>query len=134
MSGSCSTTTTVLPRSRSATSVPSSLALFFQAKDGIRYGHVTGVQTCALPIFGPPEGEVIGHLERNGHHLHAERLWCAEDGRQPCRNTPCLPTKDGLEGLLLLCVGAHIQEEPELEIRGLPSPEVALKAVDEHEV
>src|SRR5437870_11005775 len=24
---------------------------FFQAKDGIRDGHVTGVQTCALPIF-----------------------------------------------------------------------------------
>src|SRR5439155_6920834 len=24
---------------------------FFQAEDGIRDGHVTGVQTCALPIF-----------------------------------------------------------------------------------
>src|SRR5690625_362166 len=24
--------------------------LFFQAEDGIRDGHVTGVQTCALPI------------------------------------------------------------------------------------
>src|SRR5690625_3964820 len=23
---------------------------FFQAEDGIRYGHVTGVQTCAPPI------------------------------------------------------------------------------------
>src|SRR6202043_3415767 len=34
--------------------------VFFQAEDGIRYGHVTGVQTCALPICpgcsqsGPP--------------------------------------------------------------------------------
>src|SRR5437660_11096800 len=28
---------------------------FFQAEDGIRDGHVTGVQTCALPIsFSPP--------------------------------------------------------------------------------
>src|SRR5690606_40030057 len=27
------------------------LFLFFQAEDGIRYFHVTGVQTCALPIF-----------------------------------------------------------------------------------
>src|SRR5439155_13198554 len=25
----------------------------FQAEDGIRDGHVTGVQTCALPIFLP---------------------------------------------------------------------------------
>src|SRR5690625_8021327 len=33
---------------------------FFQAKDGIRDGHVTGVQTCALPISTtcstPPTG------------------------------------------------------------------------------
>src|SRR5690606_39902656 len=28
-----------------------SLVFFFQAEDGIRDFHVTGVQTCALPIF-----------------------------------------------------------------------------------
>src|SRR5690625_2742179 len=28
-----------------------SFFFFFQAEDGIRDGHVTGVQTCALPIF-----------------------------------------------------------------------------------
>src|SRR6266702_7445685 len=28
------------------------MLFFFQAEDGIRDGHVTGVQTCALPIFG----------------------------------------------------------------------------------
>src|SRR5437870_10159156 len=27
------------------------LFFFFQAEDGIRDGHVTGVQTCALPIW-----------------------------------------------------------------------------------
>src|SRR5207302_5528641 len=27
---------------------------FFQAEDGIRDFHVTGVQTCALPILTPP--------------------------------------------------------------------------------
>src|SRR5690625_7188835 len=31
---------------------------FFQAEDGIRVGHVTGVQTCALPISLP---EAITH-------------------------------------------------------------------------
>src|SRR5690625_5664541 len=30
------------------------LFFFFQAEDGIRDGHVTGVQTCALPILGRP--------------------------------------------------------------------------------
>src|SRR2546430_6812039 len=29
-------------------------SFFFQAEDGIRDLTVTGVQTCALPIFGPP--------------------------------------------------------------------------------
>src|SRR5439155_3519385 len=29
-------------------------AFFFQAEDGIRGGHVTGVQTCALPILLEP--------------------------------------------------------------------------------
>src|SRR5207253_6059141 len=29
-------------------------AFFFQAEDGIRDGHVTGVQTCALPISSKP--------------------------------------------------------------------------------
>src|SRR3989338_5926255 len=28
------------------------LIIFFKAEDGIRYGTVTGVQTCALPISG----------------------------------------------------------------------------------
>src|SRR5690625_5921358 len=27
------------------------MCFFFQAEDGIRDGHVTGVQTCALPIY-----------------------------------------------------------------------------------
>src|SRR6266508_5664613 len=59
---------------------------FFQAEDGIRDGHVTGVQTCALPIFvgraveaegdgfalAGPDGhaaEVVGELDVNslGH-------------------------------------------------------------------
>src|SRR5690606_40501729 len=30
------------------------LCFFFQAEDGIRDFHVTGVQTCALPISEPP--------------------------------------------------------------------------------
>src|SRR5439155_1936791 len=36
---------------------------FFQAEDGIRDGHVTGVQTCALPIFGHALGDVVQILD-----------------------------------------------------------------------
>src|SRR5690348_18372056 len=32
------------------------LFFFFQAEDGIRDGRVTGVQTCALPIFREGDG------------------------------------------------------------------------------
>src|SRR5690606_40731215 len=44
-------------------------SFFFQAEDGIRYFHVTGVQTCALPIcakfFKSQKGEHFGTL--NAH-------------------------------------------------------------------
>src|ERR1017187_5462038 len=48
---------------------------FFQAEDGIRDTSVTGVQTCALPIFlshGKPENERPGtRLRRQGKsHPH----------------------------------------------------------------
>src|SRR5439155_1847451 len=37
---------------------------FFQAEDGIRDGHVTGVQTCALPILRP----ALRRMERAERH------------------------------------------------------------------
>src|SRR5215510_5173085 len=40
-----------LPLYLGAIAVPLAAFFFFQAEDGIRDGHVTGVQTCALPIL-----------------------------------------------------------------------------------
>src|SRR5207253_7250800 len=37
---------------------------FFQAEDGIRDGHVTGVQTCALPISGGLPAKPTGLPDR----------------------------------------------------------------------
>src|SRR6266568_6852398 len=42
---------------------------FFQAEDGIRDGTVTGVQTCALPIWWPGAELNVGHLPER--HLRA---------------------------------------------------------------
>src|SRR5690625_6384329 len=41
-----------------------SFVFFFQAEDGIRDGHVTGVQTCALPIsaVGRHQGAALALL------------------------------------------------------------------------
>src|SRR5690625_7944641 len=81
---------------------------FLQAEDGIRYGHVTGVQTCALPILSmvallPPEldnawvklfGGLLDHKPTHiplTHHLHAVllgqhlTLFASKIGRASCR-------------------------------------------------
>src|SRR5690606_28539515 len=47
---------------------------FFQAEDGIRDFHVTGVQTCALPIYSDQQHSVLvdrGHLE-GAHDQHED--------------------------------------------------------------
>src|SRR5207302_6304616 len=46
------------------------LFFFFQAEDGIRYFHVTGVQTCALPICGRTLAATTrpDHPARRRHH------------------------------------------------------------------
>src|SRR5207253_4821415 len=41
---------------------------FFQAEDGIRAGHVTGVQTCALPIAGIVNPNVEKQGANHGHN------------------------------------------------------------------
>src|SRR5699024_12216373 len=50
---------------------------FFQAEDGIRDRNVTGVQTCALPIYVPPC--VILNLTKctvlNLHSVHIALFW-----------------------------------------------------------
>src|SRR5207253_8112849 len=43
-----------------------SFFFFFQAEDGIRDGHVTGVQTCALPILRLQAHRRMNGLAQNG--------------------------------------------------------------------
>src|SRR5690606_40110870 len=45
--------------------------LFFQAEDGIRFFHVTGVQTCALPISETPclADMIRAYNELGGNHI-----------------------------------------------------------------
>src|SRR5690606_40110115 len=47
---------------------------FFQAEDGIRDFHVTGVQTCALPISDDLFFTVDGKLEDAAYHIGALRV------------------------------------------------------------
>src|SRR5207245_5941535 len=59
---------------------------FFQAEDGIRDATVTGVQTCALPIY---------RLSRQLPALHGAR---AHQLSAPARRRPARPVRGGREG------------------------------------
>src|SRR6266581_7026398 len=56
---------------------------FFQAEDGIRDGRVTGVQTCALPIYRAdhPAELFLVDLVRGGHG--DEEIGCRPAGFDP---------------------------------------------------
>src|SRR5439155_10577513 len=65
---------------------------FFQAEDGIRDGHVTGVQTCALPILkmlvtgssGLIGSEVCTYFDRIGWEIHrSEERRVGKECRSP---------------------------------------------------
>src|SRR5690625_6602645 len=45
------------------------VVVFFQAEGGIRAGHVTGVQTCALPIWSraPPNRPMNSRVTKAGN-------------------------------------------------------------------
>src|SRR5439155_9374527 len=47
---------------------------FFQAEDGIRDGHVTGVQTCALPISAII-AEPLVHIDGSKHQWFSDDRW-----------------------------------------------------------
>src|SRR2546422_5058664 len=82
-----------------AVSVRLVFLFFFQAEDGIRDVAVTGVQTCALPIFlrlpDPHVLElgVVHHVQRSpefarnrlGRHRLARPGWSGEQEREPLR-------------------------------------------------
>src|SRR6266508_6665147 len=49
------------------------MIFFFQAEDGIRGGHVTGVQTCALPILAGGQmldQRLVGDVREEGLSVH----------------------------------------------------------------
>src|SRR5215208_8149800 len=53
---------------------------FFQAEDGIRDGHVTGIQTCALPIY-LTRAELARLLDEVGPAVRVARRHRAADLR-----------------------------------------------------
>src|SRR5690606_40642835 len=58
---------------------------FFQAEDGIRDFHVTGVQTCALPISFMPGTVDLRTSSTAGSAAASTGISASEIGRASCR-------------------------------------------------
>src|SRR5690606_37651160 len=72
---------------------------FFQAEDGIRDFHVTGVQTCALPISAP------GSRSRGKRGIQPSKNW----GKASWKKV--MPfTRRGSEQTLLTAMGSSVVE------------------------
>src|SRR5690625_7576878 len=99
------------------------MVLVLQAEDGIRDGHVTGVQTCALPIsifyvnassgnnmmirYNQYQHVYLGHGDSdkppsyNPTHAMYDHIFAAEIGRASCRERRHVPGhRDGRKGAL----------------------------------
>src|SRR2546427_7338950 len=67
---------------------------FFQAEDGIRDLTVTGVQTCALPIWPRPPGPTATESRRAGAARRRLRRRAA-GGRRAAGAAPCAACRSG---------------------------------------
>src|SRR5437773_5888399 len=72
----------------SASLVELYVCFFFQAEDGIRDRDVTGVQTCALPIFRPPVARSLRGPDQDQARQPAGRRLRATGGQQGPRGVP----------------------------------------------
>src|SRR5688572_32547275 len=78
---------------------------FFQAEDGIRDLTVTGVQTCALPIYHGQERRAADgpeHAERPAAAERSEERRVGKEGR--CRGWPV----DDMKRQLKVCTGTAV--------------------------
>src|SRR5215469_17564201 len=94
---------------------------FFQAEDGIRDLYVTGVQTCALPIYARRLGSQVGHGRVQGDRdPRGQDGPCrAERGRNPARGG------EQLVDLRLGVAGPATDEERDAVASVLGPPETA---------
>src|SRR5690625_2368783 len=108
------------------------LVFFFQAEDGIRDGHVTGVQTCALPIsdveWARAAAEEVAGRWRQTHPSVAEKLEEDLEATLTCFAFPTshqkrIRTTNGLERL-----NQEIKRRTRV-VRIFPNPDSCLRLV-----
>src|SRR6266700_814184 len=95
---------------------------FFQAEDGIRGFHVTGVQTCALPIFVRcRDGTGVESDRKTGAELSSE----AKDSRSSLRNGVSRETSLNVQVILRRAAGdaqGNVAREVEIAVAAGGNP------------
>src|SRR5439155_14854364 len=121
------------PSSSTSNGLSARSVFFFEAGDGIRYGHVTGVQTCALPISAVDPGddlvvdvvlvdiadEVVAGINRGESHIGdvpSEGLKPLVDSGRVTATTDYDVLKDADAILIALRTPLSSQREPDLSI------------------
>src|ERR1022692_5206909 len=87
---------------------------FFQAEDGIRDYKVTGVQTCALPIYSRQSApKHLLNRMRLAHGIPAARLLVGEEMARGAAKPqgPCAPSQAGHCGLCSPTAHRHLEME-----------------------
>src|SRR5690606_39686270 len=112
---------------------------FFQAEDGIRDFHVTGVQTCALPILATDDWRMVvasPHIRAvdicTPNHLHAEMAMAAlEAGKHVLVEAPMALTLRDADALLKTAARKGLMLVPVHRVR-IIGPYAALVAPCQH--
>src|SRR5437016_8035561 len=103
---------------------------FFQAEDGIRDWSVTGVQTCALPIYVPlmPRAMIIGCVDQRVDPAHVLGLGLGE--AIVIRNIGGRITPATLETMGMLKIGrASCRERVEISVVAVSIEEKKIKEI-----
>src|SRR6266508_6443860 len=79
---------------------------FFQAEDGIRDGHVTGVQTCALPISRAGRTVLFGGTDEASPGHYTNETWELEPGIVTPPGAPAISFNATNQGFGAQTVGA----------------------------
>src|SRR5204862_5884342 len=81
------------PTGRSPSRRPPTLSFFFQAEDGIRALYVTGVQTCALPIYAGERPPCRRHRRWADQRRVAGGARQRLQRKRRCRQAPLRPDR-----------------------------------------
>src|SRR5690625_7594078 len=97
------------------------LRFFFQAEDGIRDGHVTGVQTCALPIYCNTPAVIVMDIPlwatSRRRALRPAAIPCGAIGKQQAATPPVPRSEERRVGKECRWRGGRDHKKKDMDVR-----------------